>query len=155
MRARDLAQEFPSVGLDDDALAAARAMAESGRPGIVVLDEHGRPATVLPGSQVLRFIIPRYVQEDPHLSRVYDEKAADDMVGQLADATVRDLLPDRQEHAELPVVDGDATWVEIAAVMARMRSPLAVVVQDRQVLGVVTVSRLLRCLPDRSGGPAQ
>jgi CBS domain-containing protein len=154
MRARDLAQHFPSVGLDDDALAAARAMAESGRPGIVVLDEEGRPATVLPGSQVLRFIIPRYVQEDPHLSRVYDEKAADDMVGQLADASVRDLLPEASDHAELPVVDGDATWVELAAVMARMRSPLAVVVEQGEVLGVVTVSHLLRCLPDRTAGTA-
>ena len=81
MRARDLVQEFPCVGLDADIVQVARTMAESGRPGLVVLDDQGRPRTVLPGSQVLRFVIPRYVQEDPRLARVYDEKAADDLWG--------------------------------------------------------------------------
>jgi CBS domain-containing protein len=153
MRARDLAQEFPTVRLSDNAREAAAAMAQSGRPGIVVLDDEGRPATVLPGSQVLRFVIPTYVQEDPHLSRVYGEKAADELFGQLSDAAVRDLLPRDREHPELPVVDGDATWVEVAAVMARMRSPLAVVVEGDELVGVVTVSRLLRSmLPDERAG---
>jgi CBS domain-containing protein len=151
MKARDLAQEFPTVRLSDNAREAATAMAQSGRPGIVVLDDEGRPATVLPGSQVLRFVVPSYVQEDPHLSRVYGEKAADELFGQLSDAAVKDLLP--REHLELPVVDGDATWVEVAAVMARMRSPLAVVVDADEVVGVVTVSRLLRAvLPDEQEG---
>ena len=105
MRARDLAQEFPAVQESADALYAARTMAESGRPGIVVLDDSGRARTILPGSQVLRFAIPRYVQEDPRLSRVYDEKTSDELFGQLAGKTVRDLLPDSKDHPELPVVD--------------------------------------------------
>lgn len=149
MRARDLADEFPTVSESDSALHAARTMAEAGRPGLVVLDSAGRPRTVLPGSQVLRFVIPRYVQEDPHLCRVYDEKASDALFGSLADQTVRDLLPDPQDHDELPVVDSDATSIEVAAVMARMRSPIAVVADDGGIRGVITVSRLLRALlPD-------
>ncbi len=144
MRARDLAQEFPAVQESADALDAARTMAESGRPGIVVLDDSGRARTILPGSQVLRFAIPRYVQEDPRLSRVYDEKTSDELFGQLAGKTVRDLLPDSKDHPELPVVDPDATSIEVAAVMARMHSPLAIVQDGDTILGVITVSRLLR-----------
>lgn len=161
MRARDLAQAFPTVGLEDDALEAARTMAESGRPGIVVLDATGRACTVLPGSQVLRLAVPVYVQSDPHLARVYAEKAADELFGKLAGKTVRDLLPDSRDHAELPVVDPDATSIEVAAVLARMRSPLAVVSDGDTVLGVITVSRLLRALlPEgpgatREAGPAE
>ena len=155
MRARDLAQEFPTVDLGDDALVAARTMAESGRPGLVVLDDRGRACTVLPGSQVLRLAVPVYVQSDPHLARVYDEKAADELFGKLSGKTVRDLLPDPHDHAELPVVDPDATSIEVAAVLARMRSPLAVVSEGDRVLGVITVSRLLRALlpaaPDPTG----
>ncbi len=146
MRARDLAEEFPAVQESADALEAARTMAESGRPGIVVLDDAGRARTILPGSQVLRFAIPRYVQEDPRLCRVYDEKTSDELFGALAGKAVRDLLPDADEHAELPVVDPDATSIEVAAVMARMRSPLAVVQDGDTILGVITVSRLLRAV---------
>jgi CBS domain-containing protein len=149
MRARELAEQFPTVSASDSALDAARAMAEAGRPGIVVLDDDGRPRTVLPGSQVLRFVIPRYVQEDPALCRVYDEKAADELFGRLRDQQVRDLLPEKTDREEIPVLDPDATSIEVAAVMARMRSPIAVVADEAQVIGVITVSRLLRSLlPD-------
>ena len=146
MRAGELADEFPTVGESDSALEAARTMAQAGRPGLVVLDDEGRPRTVLPGSQVLRFVIPRYVQEDPRLARVYDEKSADEVFGALRDKQVRDLLPDPDDHTELPVVDADATSIEVAAVMARMRSPIAVVADDGGIRGVITVSRLLRTL---------
>jgi CBS domain-containing protein len=149
MRARELADEFPTVMESDSALDAARTMSQAGRPGLVVLDDEGRPRTVLPGSQVLRFVIPRYVQEDPRLCRVYDEKAADELFGALRGKSVRDLLPDPKDHEELPVVDGDATSIEVAAVMARMRSPIAVVADADGIHGVITVSRLLRTLlPD-------
>jgi CBS domain-containing protein len=146
VRARDLAEEFPTVGLDADAFEAARTMAEAKRPGLVVLDDEGAPLTVLPGSQVLRFAIPRYVQEDPNLARVYDERASDELFSRLAGKPVRALLPELHDADELPVVDPDATSIEVAAVLAQMRSPLAVVMEGEAVLGVITVSRLLRAL---------
>ena len=110
---------------------------------MVVLGPDGRPYTVLPGSQVLRFIIPRYVQDDPALARVYDERASDELCAKLTGSTVRDLLPDGQDVDEIPVVDPDATMIEVAAVMARMHSPIVAVVEGSQLLGAITVRRLL------------
>jgi len=55
--------------------------------------------------------------------------------------TVRKLLPD--ESAEIPVVNHDDTILEIAAIMARLRCPLVVVVRDRHIIGAITASRLL------------
>ena len=77
VRARDLAQDLPAVGPDDSALDAARLIAERRLPGIAVVDADGRPVAVLPASQVLRFVVPGYVQEDPSLARVLDEAGAD------------------------------------------------------------------------------
>src|SRR5687768_9744007 len=149
MRAKDLAEPYPTVALDSDAMEAAQTMARERRPGLIVADDAGRPRTVLPGSQVLRFAIPRYVQEDPALARVYDEAASDDLFHALAGRPVRELLPDPEDDRELPLVDPDATTIEVAAVMARCRSPLAVVVDGDRILGVITVSRLLAALvPD-------
>ena len=55
------------------------------------------------------------------------------------------------------MVDLDATTVEIAAVMARMRSPVVAVVDEtRRVVGAVTVSRLFEQFLDLPpGGPAR
>jgi len=143
MRARDLAQHYPTVSLDTDAMEAARLMAREQLPGLIVCKVDGQPYTVLPGSQILRFLVPRYVQDDPRLARVYDEKASDQLCAELRHSTVRDLLPDRQDIDEIPIVDGDATTIEVAAVMARVHSPVVAVVEDDDVLGAITVRRLL------------
>jgi CBS domain-containing protein len=141
-RARDRADaDFPPVGRDDDAAAAARLLAERRLPGLVVVDALGLPHAVLPGSQVLRFVIPGFVQDDPMLARVYDERHADLLTGKLAGTPVRTLL--RAERTQPPVVAGRATVVEMAAVMAGLHSPLVAVVEDRRFLGVVTLTRLL------------
>ena len=145
MLAADLARDYPAVDIDGDAMEAARLLADQKLPGLVVIDEQGRPHSVLPGSQVLRFVIPNYVQEDLSLARVYDEKQADKLCWTLAGKRVRELLP--RKGAELPVVDPDATVMEIAAVMARMHSPVVAVAEKKgRLLGVVTVSELLQTL---------
>jgi CBS domain-containing protein len=142
MRASDLATRLPTVSRDTPAIEAARLLAGQNLPGLIVVDDAGRPITVLPGTQVLAMAIPVYCQDDPALARVIDEAAADVFLRGVGDRTVAELLP--REHRELPVVDPDATVLEIAAVMARARSPL-VAVADRTgpILGAITLDALL------------
>jgi CBS domain-containing protein len=141
MRARDLAAPFPTVAVDTSALEAARLLAGADLPGLVVVDPQGRPRTILAGTQVLRMAIPRYVIDDPPLARVIDEAHADRFLHDLADRTVAELLPDRP--GELPVVGPDATVLEIAALMARSRTPLVAVVAGGEMIGAVTLDALL------------
>jgi len=146
MRARALASEFPTVTLDTDALVAARLLADRDLPGLIVLDERGLPDTILPGTQVLRFAVPRYVQDDPKLAAVVDEVSADAFCQALEGVPVRELLP--KKARELPVVDGDDTVLEIAALMARTRTPVVAVVDGGRMIGAVTLDALLdRMLP--------
>lgn len=129
------------MSLDSDALAAARMLAEHRLPGIVVTDGAGKPVAVLPASQVVRFIVPSYVQDDPSLAGVLNESMADRAAEKLGGKTVRDVLP---EHLrDVPAAHADDTIVEVAAVMARLRSPLLAVVRDGRLHGVITASRLL------------
>ena len=146
MLARDLAEPYPTVTLDSDALDAARTLAEQRLPGLIVLDEDGRPYTVLPGSQVLRFVVPTYVQDDPALARAYDEKSADELCGKLASRQVREVLPPRKDLLDLPIVAPDATAIEVAAVMAGLRSPVVAVVDGSTLLGAIRLNRLLEHL---------
>jgi predicted transcriptional regulator len=142
MQAGELAAAFPTVGLDTPAMDAARLLAQENLPGLIVVDERGRPKTILPGTQVLRMAVPRYCLDDPALARVIDEAAADVFLNELGGRTVAECLPERER--ELPVVEADATILEIAALMARTRTPLvAVVARDRTLLGAITLDALL------------
>lgn len=141
MRLADIAEPYPIVSVDTNALAAARLLAKDRLPGLVVTAADGTPMAVLPSSQVVRFMVPDYIQRDRSLARVVGERMADRIADRLSHATVGELLPDRPQ--ELAVLQVDDTVLELAAVMARLRSPLCAVVDHGRVVGVVTASHLL------------
>jgi len=148
--ARDLAAPYPTVRMDTDGVTAARLLTEHGRPGLIVVDEHDHPIAVLPGSQVMRAIIPRYVQDDPSLAGVLEGDFADHLCDVLAQRRVAELIP--TDRAPFPIVGPDATALEVAALMATHRTPLVAVTeaagQGSPLLGAITVSDLLgRLLP--------
>ncbi|HUB53534.1 MAG TPA: CBS domain-containing protein [Mycobacterium sp.] len=140
MHAADIDEEFPVVDIDSPALDAVRMLAEHRLPGIVVLTADRQLYAVLPASQVVRFIVPPYVQDDPLLARVLAESMADAAAETLRGKTIRELLPRRQ--LVLPTVDADDTIVEVATIMGRLRSPLIAVMQQGTLHGVITAERL-------------
>lgn len=132
-------------------------LTELGRPALVVVDEHDHPVAILPASQVLRLVIPRYIQDDPALARVVDEAFADHMCDSLVGKTVAELLPD--QGPKLVIAEPDDNAIEIAAQMAGNRSPLVAVVEGRgskaPMIGVITVASLLAgLLPERITDPS-
>jgi CBS domain-containing protein len=142
VRAEDIDEKFPVVSIDSDALDAVRLLAEQRLTGLVVVtDTSEKPYAVLPASQVVRFIVPGYVQDDPGLAGVLTESMADHAAEKLRGKTIRDVLP--QQRQNVPVADADDTIIEVAATMARVRSPLVAVVKDGKLHGVITASRLL------------
>ena len=140
MRADEIDEEFPVVDIDSPALDAARMLAEHRLPGIVVLTADGQLYAVLPASQVVRFIVPRYVQDDPLLAHVLAESMADRAAKTLGGKTIRELLPHRQ--LTLPTVDADDTILEVATIMGRLQTPLIAVMKQGTLHGVITASRL-------------
>jgi CBS domain-containing protein len=141
MHAEEMAEEFPVITVDSNALDAARMLAEHRLPGVLVTDEKGKPVAVLPASQVVRFIVPTYVQDDPSLAGVLNESMADHAADKLGNKTVRQVLP---EHlTDVPPANADDTIIEVAALMARNRTPLIAVMKDGKLVGVITASRLL------------
>jgi predicted transcriptional regulator len=142
VRASDLVSSYPTVRPDTPVLAAARLLAGQHLPGLIVTDDQEIPVTILPGTQVLRLAVPRYCQHDPALAGVVDEATADVFLRQLGDRTVAETLP--AEHRELPVVNPDATVLEVAALMARAHTPLVAVVDPSGALrGAITLDALL------------
>ena len=145
MLARDLAVPYPTIGMEDDALDAARLMAEHHLPGVVVCQPDGRPVRVLPGSQVLAFVVPQYVQDDTALARVIGERGSDQLLAELSGRTVQELLPEKA-RSRLVVAAPDDTVLELCVLMAREHTPLVAVVEDDVLIGCVTLPRVLDVL---------
>ena len=141
MRAAQIAEEFPVVTLDSNALDAVRLLATRRLPGLVVTDQGGTPVTILPASQVVRVLVPAYVQEDPSLAGVLSERMADRVADKLSGKSVEAVLP--KPTPDMAIVQSDDTIVEVAALMARGRSPLVAVMSGDGLVGVITASRLL------------
>lgn len=145
MRAVDVVESLPTASPDDDALAAVRAVVQSGLPALVVVDDSRGVIGCVAATDLIRLALPRYLQEDPGLARVFDEAHADRIAARLVGTRVRDLIAD--SDTGVPVVRPEATAVELAEAMVQAGCPIAIVAQRGQrPLGVVTANRLLEQL---------
>ena len=146
MRAQDLAEPYPFVTTDNDAIDAARMLAEQSLPALLVLDSDGQPYAIVPGSQLIRQLLPAYIAEDPLHAGVVDERNDAELAERLTGLTVAEWAP-RRQHLP-PVVGPDACPMEVAALMAGSHSPLVAVIErdSTQVtlLGTVTAARLMQ-----------
>ncbi len=153
MRASDLVEQIPTVTASTGALEAAELIARYRLSGLIVADEQGTPVAVVPGSQVLKLVVPRYVREDPSLAHAYDEAGAEELCAKLSRHTIGELLDDDDVHRhDVPSVLPQDTLVEIATVMIEAHSPL-VVVRDKagKYYGAVTFSRAMAAIAAAAG----
>ena len=126
MRAIDLATAIPIVDRHTRALDAARQIAGSQLPGLVVADETGRPVAVISAVDVLRLLVPDYILEDMSLAGVFDELGAEDVWSSGSARLIGELLDDHDTRvSDILEVDADATLVEVAAQMADARAQVA------------------------------
>jgi hypothetical protein len=82
MRAVELVAAFPTVGLGTPAIEAARLLANENLPGLIVLDDRGRPSTILPGTQVLTPLIAVVARDRSLVGAITLDALLDRLVGQ-------------------------------------------------------------------------
>lgn len=113
----------------------------------LVIDTQGGFLGVVSDEDLLRTLLPGYVGDAEALSRVLEEGTAEQLWRRLETRSLRDLMT--QDRPEEPVVDSDATLVEIASVMVRADVRLVAVVEEGRLIGGVTMDHLLSHLIPR------
>jgi CBS domain-containing protein len=141
MRARNLASPRETIRSDAPAADAARVLARHDVRAVLVVDATGAFAGVLSDSELLRGLLPTYVEEHDALARVLDESAAEALYRRLEDRTVADLMPADREA--VPVVDADDNLIEVAATMVRARASLVGVIDDGRLIGGISIDDLI------------
>lgn len=151
MHAADVTEALPTVRPNDDVLSAMRVVTRHGLPGLVVADAQGEVVGCMSSIDLLRLTVPRYVQEEPGLARVFDESHADRIAAALVGVRVSEVVG--EASARIPIARPQATVVELAELMADRCSPIIVVARAQGgTLGVVTANHLLELLVQAAEG---
>jgi CBS domain-containing protein len=151
MHAADVIETLPTARPSDDVLSAARMVTQHHLPGLVVADEQGEVVGCMSSIDLLRLTLPRYVQEEPGLARVFDEVHADRIAAALVGISVGEVVG--EASARIPMARPHATVVELAELMAERCSPIVVVARTQGgTLGVVTANHLLELLIEAAEG---
>jgi CBS domain-containing protein len=141
MRARNIASRHATVSADSPAVEAADILSRHDVRGILVVDASGGFVDVLSDSELLRDLLPPYVDVASVLAHVLEESAADALFRRLEGRTVGDLL--RSEREVAPVVDAGDTLVEVASVMVRAHASLVGVLDGGVLVGGISIDDLL------------
>ena len=151
MHAADVTETLPTVRPSDEVLSAVRMVTRHHLSGLVVADEQGEVVGCMSSIDLLQLTLPRYLQEEPGLARVFDEEHADRIAAALVGIRVSEVLG--EASARVPIVRPRATLIELAELMVERRSPIAVVARAQGgTLGVVTVNHLLELLIQSAEG---
>ncbi|MFE9649131.1 CBS domain-containing protein [Streptomyces sp. NPDC006365] len=146
MRAHELAEPYPTVSVDDDARDAARLVVRERLPALLVLNRDEYPHVIVPATRIIQTLVPDFVQEDPVLAAVIDDRLDDDARQSMTGQSVAEWLPRGHLHAA-PVVGPDASPMQIAALMTRTDTPVVAVVErdgDKPTLiGAITTDAVL------------
>ncbi|MDG4856681.1 CBS domain-containing protein [Streptomyces sp. T-3] len=154
MFATDLAHPCQTVDVDCDAVVAARVLAVSPEPFLVLLDSEGEPCGLAQAQEVLRHLLPNSLAVQAGLISLSGPFAQAQLDRALGGRTLGDLLPARRPP--LTVTPGTGVS-QVFVRQTRSDCPAAVVV-DRtgarpRVLGIITAQRLLRVLLEQRGHP--
>ncbi|SDL02974.1 CBS domain-containing protein [Streptomyces indicus] len=147
MYAADLAHPCQSLDVDCDAVVAARLLAVSSEPFLVLVDSGGEPLGFAHAQEVLRHLLPSSLTAHPGLISLTGPFARAHLARGLSGRRLLDLLPPLTPPLH---VTADTEITQVLARLTRTDSPAAVVV-DREgarpdIRGIITAQRLLRLL---------
>jgi CBS domain-containing protein len=140
VKALGLASPQETLRADAPAQEAAVVLSRIQTSAALVVDDRGFAGVVTEGD-LLEALLPSYVGQADALARVLEEGSSDRLWARLEGHTVRDLMVDQRD--EDPVVDGDATLIEVASVMVRAKTPIVAVVESGRMVGGITIDHLL------------
>jgi len=147
MTAEDIMEsDYLCVQSDMPVREAAELITKNHRLLLPVIDDECGAAGVLMESDLLRAVLPRYLDSVASLNFLPDACDLFDVDVRIADLTVGDIIGDRKLHS----VQHDAGPAEIAHAMLNKGLSSLAVEKDGKVIGIVTRGSLVRHIYDHT-----
>jgi CBS-domain-containing membrane protein len=144
VRARDIMQPARVVRPGDPGVALLSAFEDPDVRAVAVIDDRGGTMGLLTEEDLLYACLPSYVIEDEALAGVLKDRFGTTLRQRIEGRPVQDVVnTTRRRH---PPVEADDSFVEVAIALVRSGDPAVLVVEEGQVVGVITVDALLPAL---------
>jgi len=141
MRAHDLVRPHPTLSAPAPASGAVHLARATSVRSFLVIDPSGVLVGVVSNTDILRAMLPPYVEERPSIARVLAHDEADLLWEHCRRKRIEELVTPGA------VVSPDATIVEVISVMIRTRAPLVGVAAEGRLLGGISLGQVLDSLP--------
>ncbi len=112
----------------------------------MVVDKEGNLLGLVGIHDILRRIVPRYLDLDSNLAEVMHENYFYEVFSRLTKVTATDLM---RKEADVDTVSPDDAVIKAAALFVEHRRKIIPVVQGNRLLGVVTRRSILRRALDK------
>lgn len=147
--ARDLMRSASLLGPGDSLKTLSKTFLQPAVRAIAVVDEQGNLKGSLTEQDLLEALIPPYVRDDESLAAVLPQSGPGELLERITRMTVGDLVS--ASTLEHPIVRPEDTLLEVISALVGSGAPAAFVVEEDQVLGVITVDHLLSFVLGSSG----
>ncbi len=139
-------RDYVCVTPDMSVREAAELMTHHNRLLLPVVDDHSGAAGVLLEADLLRLVLPKYLDSVASLNFLPDSCALLDVDVKIANLTVKDILSERK----LYTVEHDAGPAEMAHLMLTKGISSLAVLREGKVIGIVTRGSLVRHIFDQT-----
>ncbi len=141
-----MSRNVKSISPDMSAKDALKVLMDTKMSGLPVIDADGTLAGVFTEKEILKAIIPVYVEQVGVFVYGEDSKTEIKKLAQLDRFLVRDLM-----RKEVPTVEEDTSLTEAAKIMLTKSERRIIVLKDKKPVGVVTRYDLVRELAREAG----
>jgi CBS domain-containing protein len=114
----------------------------------MVVDEVGNLLGLVGIHDILRSIVPRYLDLDANLAKVMHESYFDEVFAEQGDVTAADLM---SQSADVDTVSPDDAVIKAAALFVEHRRKVIPVVEGSRLVGVITRRSVLRRALEKLG----
>ena len=120
----------------------------SDQDAAMVVDEAGNLLGLVGIHDVLRQIVPKYLDLDANLAKVMHKSYFDEVFAEQGDVTATDLM---SHGSEVETVSPDDAVIKAAALFVEHRRKILPVVEGSRVVGVITRRSVLRRVLEKLG----
>lgn len=141
-----MSKKIKSIKPEVNAKDAVRELISSGTSGLPVIDASGELVGVFTEKEILRAIMPAYVEDVGAFVYGEDSRAGLKKMAGLDKFLVRDLM-----RKDVPTVEEEVSLTEISRMMLAKSERRILVVRDKKPVGVITRHDVLGALAKGSG----
>lgn len=141
-----MSRDVKFVRPDSNAKEALKLLLSEGTSGMPVIDKDGRPVGVFTEKEILKAVLPGYVQDVGAFIYAEDSKSTLKKIAGLEKILVKDIM-----RVEISTIQEETSVSEASRIMLTRSERRIIVLKDGKAVGVITRCDVVKALANAAG----